>query len=270
MDSNLKNLHPVATAFNDQVEVYEEARPGYPADAIEFLINELGLNEGNKVVLELGSGTGKFTRHLLPWTNPKGGISKIIAVEPSAQMRQMILKFIPDITALEGTAEAIPLENNSVDAVIAAQSFHWFATTSALKEIHRVLKKGGKFMCIWNLIDGSVDWVKQYRDLFEQHELGSPQYRLGLWRKCFEEDNNKLFQKANENFFKNVLKNRTMEIIWKETLSKSYISAMTHENQEKFRLEVIDLLQNKLKIFGDSGTVDAPYNTQLHCVTRVD
>jgi len=47
-----------------------------------------------------------------------------------------------------------------VDAVIAAQSFHWFANRVAVEEIHRVLSAGGSFGTFWSLEDTSVPWVK--------------------------------------------------------------------------------------------------------------
>jgi SAM-dependent methyltransferase len=54
---------------------------------------------------------------------------------------------------LDGTAEAIPLPDASVDAVTVAQAFHWFRADEALAEIHRVLRPGGGLALVWNVRD---------------------------------------------------------------------------------------------------------------------
>src|SRR5215510_14639686 len=55
--------------------------------------------------------------------------------------------------AKQGSAERIPLADASVDAVVCAQSFHWFANVNALSEIRRILKTGGVLGLIWNVRD---------------------------------------------------------------------------------------------------------------------
>eukprot|EP01114_Cavostelium_apophysatum_P022043 TRINITY_DN7846_c0_g1_i1.p1 TRINITY_DN7846_c0_g1~~TRINITY_DN7846_c0_g1_i1.p1 ORF type:complete len:271 (-),score=31.72 TRINITY_DN7846_c0_g1_i1:22-834(-) len=267
MSDPLKNFHAGAKGFDFQVDAYEKARPSYPEEAISFLAHEIPFNSSNLRVLELGSGTGKFTRLLTPFIED-GSIKELVAIEPSAQMRQKLIEVVPKVVALEGTAERIPFENDTIDVVFAAQAFHWFATTAALQEIHRVLKPGGKFLCIWNLLDGSVDWVHQFRDLFEKYEKGHPQYRTNLWRKCFENDAGKLFRPAQEKRFKQTLKGRSFELIWEDLLSKSYMANMDKSQQEQVRLDVYDLLHNKLNIFDpQTKVVDVPYDTDLYWVS---
>src|SRR5690606_27842380 len=66
---------------------------------------------------------------------------------------------LPDVSALQGRAEAIPLEDASVDAVLVGQAFHWFDREAALPEIARVLRPGGVLAALWNLEDVRVEWV---------------------------------------------------------------------------------------------------------------
>ncbi|CAF1321777.1 unnamed protein product, partial [Didymodactylos carnosus] len=261
------------------VDVYEDVRPSYPRVAVEFLANELGFNDKSKrkVVVELGSGTGKFTRLLIPYMQEQksdggGAIEKLIAVEPSLQMRQKLLEVIKSentlIQVLDGNGENIPAESHSVDTVVAAQAFHWFATMKTLEEIHRVLKPGGKFLCIWNLLDDRVEWVRQFRDLFERYESGSPQYRLMKWRTVFDdEDHGRRFTyPLKEKHFHWTWQNRTPDQIWNELLSKSYVSAMNKTEQDSLKMEVDNLLDKNLKIYGNNPNdkrVEVPYNTDL-------
>jgi SAM-dependent methyltransferase len=135
-------LHPATRGFGRSAEAYERGRPDYPAEAIDWLVEKLDLRPGRTVV-DLGAGTGKLTRLLVP------SGAKVIAVEPIAEMRERIR----GARALEGTAEAIPLANGSADAVTVAQAFHWFHAEEALVEIRRVLRPGGGLALVWNVRD---------------------------------------------------------------------------------------------------------------------
>lgn len=119
-----------------------------------LLVEELGIGPGRRV-LDLGAGTGKLTR-LLVATG-----ADVVAVEPDPGMRASL----PG--ALDGSAEAIPLPDRSVDAVTVAQAFHWFDAPAALGEIDRVLRPGGGLALVWNERDDSVPWVAELGDLFE-------------------------------------------------------------------------------------------------------
>ena len=53
------------------------------------------------------------------------------------------------------------LPNSTVHAVIAAQSFHWFANDKSISEIHRVLVPGGRLGLVWNVRDHSLPWLEE-------------------------------------------------------------------------------------------------------------
>jgi SAM-dependent methyltransferase len=65
----------------------------------------------------------------------------------------------PAVRALGGRAEAIPLPDGSVDAVLAGQALHWFEMAAAGHEIARVLAPGGVLGALWNVDDDRVEWV---------------------------------------------------------------------------------------------------------------
>ena len=151
--------HPTAAAgFGNAAAAYERGRPSYPDHAVAYLAAELGLGPATRV-LDLAAGTGKLTRLLV-----EGG-ADVVAVEPVAAMRTVLAEAVPGVPALEGTAEAIPLPDGSVDAVTVAQAFHWFDAGTALAEIHRVLRPGGGLGLIWNARGATSEWVAVLRGL---------------------------------------------------------------------------------------------------------
>ena len=75
-------------------------------------------------------------------------------------MLELLSNSLPDTPALLGTAEEIPLPDNSVDAVLVAQAWHWFDPERAVKEVARVLRPGGRLGLVWNTRDERLGWVK--------------------------------------------------------------------------------------------------------------
>lgn len=139
-------IDPVAAGFAAAADAYERARPDYPAVALDWLAERLGLRSG-RTVLDLGAGTGKLTRQL------EATGAEVVAVEPLDEMRGWLEAASPGVRALAGTAEEIPLADASVDAVTIAQAFHWFDASRALPEMHRVLRPGGAVALVWNSRD---------------------------------------------------------------------------------------------------------------------
>lgn len=137
-------------AFGAAADLYDSARPSYPHEAVRWLLGEAPLR-----VVDLGAGTGIFSRVLT------GLGHEVIAVEPDPGMRRRLSARSPDLTVLDGAAERIPLPDGSVDAVVAAQSSHWFDPDAAHPEIARVLRVGGIYGPIWNSRDESTPWVAE-------------------------------------------------------------------------------------------------------------
>ncbi|MUM16374.1 class I SAM-dependent methyltransferase [Mycobacterium sp. CBMA271] len=135
-------------SFGSQAAAYERGRPSYPPEAIDWL-----LPAGARDVLDLGAGTGKLTTRLV-----ERGLN-VIAVDPLAEMLEVLSQSLPDTPALLGTAEEIPLPDNSVDAVLVAQAWHWVDPERAIPEVARVLRPGGRLGLIWNTRDERLGWV---------------------------------------------------------------------------------------------------------------
>ena len=156
---------------------YERARPTYPPPAVELLVRELAIGAGSRV-LDLAAGTGKLTRLLMPTG------AAVVAVEPVAAMRRH-LAALRGVDVLAGTAEAIPLAQASVDAVMVGTAFHWFAGDEALAEVARVLKPRGGLGLVWNNPDLDVDWVAEIWGLVGTKRRSAPRNRDLSWKRAF-------------------------------------------------------------------------------------
>ncbi|MEJ7704894.1 MAG: class I SAM-dependent methyltransferase [Geodermatophilaceae bacterium] len=140
-----------ARSFDEVAALYAAARPDYPAEALAWL-----LPAGALRVLDLGAGTGKLTRQLVD------NHLDVVAVEPSPDMGAELSAYVPEAELHQGGAEAIPLPDGSVDAVLVGQAFHWFDHERALPEIARVLRPHGRLGLLWNFDDDSVPWVAAF------------------------------------------------------------------------------------------------------------
>ena len=142
------------TAFAEVAGAYERGRPGYPGEAVRWLAGGEPLD-----VLDLGAGTGKLTRALVALGH------RVTAVEPLDKMRAQLQAVLPDVTALTGNAEAIPVPDESADVVMSAQAFHWFDHGAALPEIARVLRPGGRLGLVWNSRDDRDPWMARLSEI---------------------------------------------------------------------------------------------------------
>jgi ubiquinone/menaquinone biosynthesis C-methylase UbiE len=176
-------IHPAAAAFDTAANAYESARPGYPPAAIEWLRIHLDLNERTTLV-DLAAGTGKLTRELAPLAG------RTIAIEPVEGMRRKLHESLPEVDCTEGTAESIPLADDSVDAMTIAQAFHWFDSHQAAKEIHRVLKPAGHVAILWNKRDLTDPVQDGIEEIVSRYRRDTPSYRTSQWggmRELFDE-----------------------------------------------------------------------------------
>ncbi|MFD7555044.1 class I SAM-dependent methyltransferase [Streptomyces sp. NPDC059835] len=147
MDQDERTIH--ASSFGAAAVAYAEHRPDYARAAVGWALQAA---PGPRV-LDLGAGTGKLTATLAAVG------ADVTAVEPDPAMLAELRRTLPAVRALRGSAEAIPLPDASVDAVLAGNAMHWFDMAVAGPEIARVLAPGGVLAGLWNVMDDQVDWV---------------------------------------------------------------------------------------------------------------
>lgn len=175
--------HAAARGFDLQADAYDRGRPGYPAEAIAFVVETLGIT-GGATIVDLAAGTGKLTAELVAIG------ADLIAIEPVAGMREVLLRSLPDVRpdvrVADGTAESLPLGDASVDGVVVAQAFHWFDGPRALTELARVLRPGGRLAVVFNVRDERDRVQAALERIWEPYRGDTPTHRTGAWQQAFE------------------------------------------------------------------------------------
>ena len=245
-----------ASGFASVADAYERGRPSYPTEAINRIVTDLGLTAASRV-LDLAAGTGKLSRLLHP------RVGHTVAVEPAQAMRARIAADLPDVTVLDGTAEAIPLRDHEVDAVVIGQAFHWFRTAMATAEIARVLTAGGGIALLWNTPTWtfeSTPWLDDFRQIVAHHKQAAGAYpaREGAWQNEF--DRLRLFEDL-EHF--HVAHTQTLEPsdFLAQVASWSWIANLMSEQRRAVLDEVEELVRGHHEIV-------IPYRTDLYLARR--
>jgi SAM-dependent methyltransferase len=145
-----------ARSFGSVAENYDRYRPSYAPAAVDWALGERPLR-----VADVGAGTGILSRLLRQLGH------QVVAVEPDGAMRAQLTRVSDGVTALDGTAEDIPLPDGSVDAVVAGQAYHWFDPDRAHPEIARVLRPGGVFAAFWNDADPGTQWTVRLDEIVD-------------------------------------------------------------------------------------------------------
>lgn len=201
------------------------------------------MGPARQVVLELGAGTGKLTRALVDLGHD------VHATDPDPAMLAVLAEHLPQVRRAVASAEEIPLPRDSVDVVVAAQSFHWFDPARALPEIARVLVPGGHLALVWNRRDDRVPWVRRLGELMESPEPADAVRWL---------TESTLFEEVE----------RTSYPVWQDhdrasmlamVASHSYVAAL----RESERSALLSRIGDYFDQFSRAGRLRLPYQT--HC-----
>lgn len=261
--------HAAGVGYQRAAGVYERSRPSYPLAVLAALADALPLEAGRTVV-DLGAGTGKFTR-LLALTG-----AEVLAVEPVKEMRETLAELLPGVAVTAGTAEATGLPDGCADAVVAAQSWHWFDERTALAEVERLLRPGGALALVWNTYDTSVPWVRDFQDIYFRlapRDLPSPPLTSALgdagpgggWRKAFEA-RAAGWGEVSERHWPNPY-TTTVAAVVERMVSSSHIAVLDADAQARVRAEVEAVLgaHDATRV---SGAIEMPYTTDVYWVRR--
>jgi SAM-dependent methyltransferase len=240
-----------ALSFGRAAASYERVRPSYSPEALDLVIERLGLG-ADAEVLDLGAGTGKLTRALVD------RFMRVTAVEPDAAMRAVLSRGTGCHVVLEGRAEEIPLADRSVDAVFAGQAFHWFSTPEAVAEIGRVLRPCGGLVMIWNtwsrpeppepeaaqtLIRSVLDQVVRREPVDEGWDA---------WQRCFD---GSAFEAVHEEQIQTRMLDISGEDLVTLTLSTSPFLVLPSDEHERVESELRRLI---------TGDYRLPVETRLY------
>ncbi|KAL7901119.1 S-adenosyl-L-methionine-dependent methyltransferase [Trichoderma sp. SZMC 28014] len=263
-------LQASSTGFKD-AKAYDTHRPSYPAEAVQSLLTHLGVAGKSKArIIDLAAGTGKFTELLA--ARPEE--YEILAVEPTGSMRETLVeKGLRGVTAKEGTAEKMDVEDGWADGIVIAQAFHWFATEASLAEIHRVLKPGGTVGMIWNVEDynkpaswpASSKWAEALNArIFALPDFGPPRFRHLKWPQVFERQ-----AKFEKPLFSTPIGEE--KVPWTVWLEKDAVWSRVHTLSHVYTLEGEEKAKFKAKfdeeVNGENGEVNDRGEIGVHGVT---
>ena len=254
MSEPLGRIHAAAeVGFGSAADRYERGRPSYPDGAVALLVERLSITLGRTVV-DLAAGTGKFTTLIVPTG------ARIIAVEPVPEMRATLERNCPGVDALDGTAEAIPLRDGSVDAVVVAQGFHWFDGDRAVPEIRRVLRDDGWLGLVWNVRDETPSWSRRITEIFDRLSGDdAPRYKHARWRDAFERSDAFTPLEPRTFAFAHVVDRAAF---LDRVLSVSYVASASPDVREEVVREVTDLLDADPDLAGREE-ISMPYRTDV-------
>lgn len=144
-------------SFGATAAAYGDHRPGYPVEAVRWVLDAADRSVSD--VADLGAGTGLLTRTLVDL-----GLT-VSAYEPDAAMAAELRTRLPGVPVAEAAAESLPVADASLDAVVVGQAWHWFDHAAASDEIARVVRPDGVLGLLWNLRDVSLPWTRALADL---------------------------------------------------------------------------------------------------------
>ncbi|CAF1238672.1 unnamed protein product [Adineta ricciae] len=256
MISSVDGINPLAiSGFDKAASNYDECRPTYAEDIISFI-----RNLQPTTIVDVGAGTGKLTRLLL-----STGAQTIIAVEPVEKMR---CQLPTTVTILSDSATNMNIPDNTVDVVTCGQSFHWFATSEALKEIHRILKPGGILVLVWNTTDANKkeawhDEFTEYVDSFAP--MNTCRYKSMKWKSVFEnEPQQELFSMPLSYIKLNNNKRMTIDKFIGYTLTGSFLASLPEETRTTVNNRLHQIIYNHLNTANKDMELDIPFVTDVY------
>jgi ubiquinone/menaquinone biosynthesis C-methylase UbiE len=173
--------------FTNKAQDYAKYRPTYPQECINYLIKNMKIK--NKIIADIGSGTGKFTELILDY------IKKVYAVEPNRYMRRQAEKLLnknKKFISINGSAENTNLKNNSLDIIISAQAFHWFDLNKTKIEFRRILKSNSKIILIWNSKINNTKYLKEQKQILNKYVLKENNRNKNIVNRFFSNNYKKI------------------------------------------------------------------------------
>ncbi|GAB7349518.1 hypothetical protein MBLNU459_g0223t2 [Dothideomycetes sp. NU459] len=265
-------LHPSAQSGFSNAADYDKHRPSFPPESVDVLLDNLRVKEiSGATVVDLAAGTGKYTELLAE--RPEQ--FNVVAIEPHADMRKVLEeKKLSTVDIKDGLSTSMPLEDESVDAVIAAQAFHWFSNVESLREINRVLQPHGVLGMTWNIEDynaprsqkAATAWEETLHDIIWSLDDNAPRFRHEKWRQVFDEqlESNPLsIATSAEPLFSLPLGEHierweiwlTKEAVWDRFNTLSHVAMLEGEEKQRIHKIFTDAINGKDVETNDKGEV---------------
>lgn len=246
--------------FSSRAGEYARHRPAYAEEALDRLETHGYLEMGTRVA-DVGAGTGIFTEQLI------GRGCEVWAVEPNGAMRSIAETALDDrhqFHSVTGDASDIPLDDDSVELVTAAQAFHWFDREAAREEFLRILEPPERVALVWNIRDrtGSA-FMEALEDVLDEHGVD---YQEVVDRYEDQTDGLEAFFGGTES--EDAFRHRSFDYVQTLGLQGLFglvtsFSYMPRPGTDDFDA-CVAALQELFEEYAEDGSVDVRYDTELY------
>ncbi len=147
-----------AASFRTSGDAYDAFMGRYSRPLADAFAELAGVRSG-MAVLDLGCGPGALTGVLAE----RVGAASVSACDPSPPFVAECAARHPGVAVRRGSAEAIPFESDTFDAVLTQLVLHFVGDPElAARECHRVLRPGGTLAaCVWDSAEG-MDMLRHF------------------------------------------------------------------------------------------------------------
>jgi SAM-dependent methyltransferase len=158
------------TTFEEVAELYERARPVYPAQLFDELVALAQLPAGARIV-EIGCGTGQAT---LPLAERGFHVTCIELGSQLAAIARRKLASFPEVEIVNASFETWQPSEAGFDAVVAFTAFHWVDPELRYEKSARLLREGGALAVVATHHVLSEDGDEFFTEVQEDHDAVFP------------------------------------------------------------------------------------------------
>lgn len=242
----------MSLSFGEAAREYEAGRPGYPMEAVRWVLEPLAGSDTPLRALDVGAGTGKLTRSLV------GAAVEVTAVEPDQVMLDTLVEALPGVAGIVGSAEHLPVQDAAFDAALYGQVWHWLDEDASSAEATRALRPSGVLGLIWNVRDTRTAWVAQMVEIMRKSRAeqmfddGGPW--IGPQFGIAEHEEWSWSRQVNRAQLEDLVR------------SRSYVITASADERQRIEVELAELF-DAIGAVGDA-VVDFPYVTRAYRALR--
>lgn len=169
---------------------------------------------------------------------------------------ETLLKSQKNFVSVNASAEQTTLEDNSLDGILAAQSFHWFDRNKVKQGFKRILKRNGFVVLMWNNHLTNTTFLAEHEELLKKY---ANDYNEVNHRYLAKDD----FDSFYSDYEKKVFKHKQVfdfEGLVGRVMSASYCPLPGEDNY----LILFKGLKKAFDLHSENDTIDFNYETDVY------